>query len=72
MNKRMMYTMDATILIILDPIVPLRLSQRNPKMICERRGVSSDDFSLGEDVLTMGKMMMVVVVVVQSLAALAL
>lgn len=28
--------------------------------------------SLGEDVLTMGKMMMVVVVVVQSLAALAL
>jgi hypothetical protein len=38
----MMYTMDATIRIILDPIVPLRLSQRNPKMICERRGVSSD------------------------------
>lgn len=44
MNKRMMYTMDATIVIMLDPIVPLRLSQRHPKIICERWGVSDACF----------------------------
>ena len=78
MNKRMMYTMDATIVIMLDPIVPLRLSQRHPKIICERRGVSDACFfrrgcsNHEKDDGGGGCIVVVVVVVVQSLAALTL